>query len=90
VVAPRHSEFHQHFNSGKGEYRMLAFRGMGLRYGAGRTFDPAFTAQSKDPHRLHFKIRYDKEDPAIREEYYKELEKNGITLRLEPVDQGGG
>jgi mannose-6-phosphate isomerase-like protein (cupin superfamily) len=90
VVAPKHNEFHQHFNSGKGEYRMLAFRGMGLRYGTGRKFDPAYTAQSKDPHQIHFKIRYDQEDPAIREEYHQELEKNGVSLRLEPVDQGGG
>ena len=34
VVAPRHNEYHQHFNTGKGEYRMLAFRGSGLRQAA--------------------------------------------------------
>ena len=27
--------------------------------------------------------------PATVEEYYQELEKNGISLRLDPVDQGG-
>ena len=37
-----------------------------------------------------FKIAYEKEDPAIREEYYRELEKNGIQLRLKPLDQGRG
>jgi len=89
VVAPRHNEYHQHFNTGKGEYRMLAFRGSGLRQGGGRRYDPARTAQDKNPYDLSFKIPYQKEDPAIREEYYKELEKNGITLRLEPLDQRG-
>jgi mannose-6-phosphate isomerase-like protein (cupin superfamily) len=88
VVAPKHNEFHQHFNTGKGQYTMLAFRGSGLRYGRGIRYDPARTAQSKDPHALAFKVRYDQEDPAIREEYYAELEKNGVTLRLEPIDQG--
>lgn len=90
VVAPRLNEFHQHCNTGKGEYKMLAFRGSGLRYGSGREYDPALTAQDKDPYQQAFKISYDKEDPTIREEYYKELEKNNITSRLEPVDQGRG
>ena len=90
VVAPRHNEYHQHFNTGKGEYRMLAFRGSGLRRGGGRSYDPARTAQDKNPYELSYKIPYRKEDPAIREEYYRELEKNGINLRLEPIDQGGG
>ena len=89
VVAPRHNEYHQHFNTGKGEYRMLAFRGSGLRQGGGRRYDPARTAQDKNPFAQSFKIAYEKEDPAIREEYYKELEKNGIGLRLEPLDQRG-
>jgi hypothetical protein len=35
-------------------------------------------------------LRYDKEDPSIREEYYNELDRNGVTLRLEPLDQGAG
>lgn len=89
VVAPRHNEYHQHFNTGKGEYRMLAFRGSGLRQGGGRRYDPARTAHDKNPYDLSFKISYEKEDPAIREEYYEELEKNGISLRLKPLDQRG-
>jgi quercetin dioxygenase-like cupin family protein len=89
VVAPRHNEYHQHFNTGKGEYRMLAFRGSGLRQGGGRRYDPARTAHDKNPFDLSFKIAYEKEDPAIREEYYNVLEKNGISLRLKPLDQGG-
>ena len=88
VVAPRTNEFHQHFNSGKGGYRMLAFRGTGLRYGSGRSFHPARTAQDTDPFAESFKIRYENEDPSIREEYNRELEKNGVTVRLEPLEQG--
>ena len=88
VVAPRHAEFHHHFNSGKGEYKMLAFRGHGLRYGEGRRYDPAHTTQSADPNQLTFMIPFEKEDPAIREEYYRELEKNGVEARLLPINQG--
>ncbi len=88
VVAPKHNEYHQHFNSGHGEYRMLAFRGVGIRYGWGRTFEIARTAQSTDPNAESYKIPYEREDPQIREDYYRELEKKGIGLRLEPLDQG--
>lgn len=90
VVAPRHNEYHQHFNTGKGDYKMLAFRGVGLRYGWGRGFDPARTAQDKDFFAESFKVSYEKEDPAIREDYYRELKENGIELRLQPLDQGRG
>ena len=87
VVAPKLNEFHQHFNTGKGEYRMLAFRHNGLRYGWGTDYSNARTAQDKDPTADSFKISYDKEDPAIGEEYYKELEAKGINLKLMPLDQ---
>jgi len=90
VVAPKLNEFHQHFNAGKGEYKMLAFRGRGLKYGWGHKYDPASTAQTKDPFKYAYMIGRDQEDPAIREEYYQELDKNGVTLRLEPIDQRGG
>ena len=69
---------------------MLAFRGHGLRYGTGNSFHPARTAQDTDPFANSFKIRYELEDPSIREEYHKELEKSGVTVRLEPLDQGRG
>lgn len=88
VVAPRHNEYHQHFNIGKGPLRQLAFRGTGVRYGSGETYDPVGAARGDNPYAWSYKISHDKEDPRIREEYYQELEKRGITLRLEPVDQG--
>jgi hypothetical protein len=90
VVAPKLNEFHHHFNSGKGEYKMLAFRGGGVRYGTGRMYDPNVTAQSADVNAWSYMIPFEQEDPRIREEYYAELDKNGVTARLEPVNQRGG
>lgn len=89
VVAPQLNEFHHHFNAGHGEYKMLAFRGGGVRHGWGMRYDPNVTSQSKDPNAWSYMIPFNQEDPTIREEYYAELEKNGVTARLEPVEQRG-
>ncbi len=92
VVAPRLNEYHQHFNTAKGPLRQLAFRGWVRKPPSTNSkgdYDPVGAARSDDPNSYTFKLRYDKEDPQIREDYYKELEKNGISLRLEPIDQGG-
>ena len=90
VVAPRLNEFHQHLNSGKGNYTMLAFRGGGGRFGSGRGYDPNVHTQSKNPYADGVGIPLELEDPAVRKEYYAELEKNGINLRLAPLDQRSG
>ena len=93
VIAPRLNEYHQHFNTAKGPMRQLAFRGWVRRppgMNAKGEYDPVGAARSGDANAYSSKIRYDEEDPKIREEYYRELEKNGISLRLEPMDQGGG
>lgn len=90
VVAPRLNEYHQHFNTGTGRFRQLAFRGGGVRYGTGETYDVVGAATSANPFSWTYKLRHDAEDPNIREEYYEALGKNGIDLRLQPVDQGGG
>jgi hypothetical protein len=90
VISPKHNEFHQHFNTGKGPFRMLAFRGQGGRYGWGRDYERvSSTAQSTDPTAYAFNISYEMEEPAIRDEYYRELKKNGITSTLPPVNQRG-
>lgn len=93
VISPRLNEYHQHFNTGKGPLRQLAFKGwepvMQMRTSEGG-YDPMGAARSDNPFAYAFKIRYDQEDPSIREEYYRELEKNGINLRLAPLDQGPG
>ena len=87
VVAPKLNEFHHHFNTGHGDYKMLAFRGGGVRYGYGRKYDPAVTTQTKNPHAWSLMIPFEQEDPAIRGEYYRELADKGVTARLAPVDQ---
>ncbi len=92
VIAPRRNEYHQHFNTGKGPLRQLAFKGWetitAFTTSKGQ-YDPVGAARSDNAFAFSFKLRYDQEDPRIREEYYRELEKNGITLRLKPIDQGG-
>lgn len=91
VISPRQNEFHQHFNAGKGLFRMLAFRGNGIRYGWGSGYTIiAPSSQSTDRAAPAFNITYEMEDPAIREEYYRELERNGITSKLPPVKQRDG
>ena len=89
VIGPKDNEFHHHFNTGKGPYVQLAFRGGPARYGMGRKnqHKQETSFQDEDPHSYSFKISYKKEDPSIRDEYYRELEKRGITVRLPPIDQ---
>ncbi|MDP2644145.1 MAG: cupin domain-containing protein [Desulfobacterales bacterium] len=89
VISPRRNEYHQHFNTGKGPFRQIGFKGWGQSMSSTKKYDPVGAARSDDRFSSAFKLRYDKEDPAVKEEYYRELEKNGVTLRLEPIDQGG-
>ena len=88
VIAPKRNEFHQHFNTGTGPMRQVAIRHGPARYGSGGRYDPLGAAQTRDPSATGYTIDYEREDPAIREVYYKELEKAGIDLRLPPVSQG--
>ena len=91
VVSPRRNEYHQHFNTGNGPLRMLAFKEQGYssKYATGKSYQPALSAQDKDPNAEIFQISYQNEDPEISVEYYRELQKKGITLRLPPLDQRG-
>jgi len=88
VIAPKTNEFHQHFNTGRGSMRHVALRHGPARYGTGRAYDPLGAAQSTDRNASGFQIEYEREDPRIQEQYYKDLEKSGVELRLPPVDQG--
>jgi uncharacterized RmlC-like cupin family protein len=90
VIAPKDNEFHHHFNTGKGPYVQLAFRNFPAKYGTGKKWQEERSFQDSDPHAYHFKISYEKENPSIRNEYYAELEKRDIPIRLPPIDQGGG
>lgn len=91
VVSPRRNEYHQHLNTGGVPLRMLAFKEQGYssKYATGKSYQPALSAQDKDPNADIFQISYENEDPAISAEYYRELESKGITLRLRPLNQGG-
>ncbi|MBM2809718.1 MAG: Cupin 2 protein [Chloroflexi bacterium] len=89
VIAPKRHEFHQHFNTGKGPIRQVAFKDHPPRYGYGTPYNPLGAAQTVDPGGIGFTITYDQEDPRIRDEYYRELERNGVELRLPPVSQKG-
>jgi mannose-6-phosphate isomerase-like protein (cupin superfamily) len=90
VVAPRLNEFHQHFNTGHKPMRMLAFKEQGYssKYSTGRSYEPALSAQDKDPSAEIYQISYQNEDPQISREYYDELAAKGITVRLPPLNQG--
>jgi hypothetical protein len=63
---------------------MLAFKEQGYS----SSYDPALSAQDKDANAEIYQIGYENEDPAIAEEYYRELGSKGITLRLPPLNQG--
>jgi gentisate 1,2-dioxygenase len=92
VVSPQLNEYHQHFNTAETALRMLAFKEQGYssKYGTGKSYQPDLSAQDKDPNAEIFQISYEKEDPEISAEYYRELESKGITLRLPPLNQGSG
>lgn len=89
VIAPKNLEYHQHFNTGKQPFRQLAIRGGGVRFGSGRTYNPVGAAISGDLFAWSHKIPHTEEPASVREAYYAELARNGINLRLEPIDQGG-
>jgi mannose-6-phosphate isomerase-like protein (cupin superfamily) len=89
VIAPKPNEFHQHFNSGKGPLRQLAFRGGPARYGAGNAYNAVGAAQDTDPNASGYKIAYERESPSIRQRYYQRLEQSGIESRLPPIAQRG-
>ncbi|HZD40558.1 MAG TPA: cupin domain-containing protein, partial [Terriglobales bacterium] len=92
VVSPQRNEYHQHFNTGHGPLRMLAFKEQGYssKYATGKSYQPALSAEDRDPNAEIYQISYEREDPRISEEYYRELERKGIALRLPPLNQGGG
>jgi hypothetical protein len=55
---------------------MLAFEEQGYSSGHGiaKSYQPALSAQDKDPNAEIYQISYEQEDAKISEEYYPELE----------------
>jgi hypothetical protein len=74
--------YHQRRNPNPEPLRQLAFRGGGFsKYGAGEGGPEAHMTEL---------VKYDHEDPEIREEFYRECRLRGLEPVLMPVKQGGG
>jgi quercetin dioxygenase-like cupin family protein len=80
MLSPPNRWFHQHFNLGREPIRQLALKGWGQKYPIGG-WEQMFksTASGGDM------IEFEDEDPAIRELYIGELQKEGIELKNAPV-----
>jgi hypothetical protein len=83
VFSPPTNWYHQHFNTGREPALQLALRcgsqkfPLGIRVAAIRA---GVYTSVKHGGTL---IEYDDEDPAIRSNYESELEKKGISLRMD-------
>lgn len=76
VLSPREWEYHQHFNTGPGPARYLAFRLGLLDSRHWRGFEPQ-------------NLEYEGEDPAVYDLYVQEYARNGTEVRLpRPVYRG--
>lgn len=82
IVSPGKMVYHLHVNPNPEPLRQLAFRGGSMsKYGAGEGGPEAHMAEL---------VRYEDEDPAIREEFYTTVRQKGLEPVLMPVKQGGG
>jgi mannose-6-phosphate isomerase-like protein (cupin superfamily) len=82
VVSPGFMMYHQHMNPNPEPLRQLAFRGsQPSKYGAGMGGPEAHMTEL---------VRYEDEDPAVRDEFYEECRKRGQDPVLMPVPQGRG
>ena len=89
VVAPKLNEYHQHFNTGKGDYKMLAFRGHSLRYGIGQIYRPGVDIAKHGQERLELHDPpHTKEDPSIRENYWPTWSATASTCGWSPSTRG--
>lgn len=82
ILSPGNMMYHLHVNPNAESLRQLAFRGGGFSlYGAGVGGPEAHMSEL---------VRYEDEDPAVREEFYAECRARGLDPVLMPVKQGGG
>jgi quercetin dioxygenase-like cupin family protein len=80
IISPGEMIYHQHLNPNPEPLRQLAFRGGTSMYGAGEGGAEAHMAEL---------LKYELEDPAIRETFYAECRANGLEPVLMPVPQRG-
>lgn len=75
---PPTMEFHQHFNTSSDPARYVVFHGPQQRMG----MELYRSSMGSDPLPVH-QIEYHEEDPAIREEFRRELERNGVENEMD-------
>jgi quercetin dioxygenase-like cupin family protein len=81
IVSPGKMVYHMHVNPNPTPLRQLAFRGgSASKYGAGEGGPESHMSEL---------VRYDDEDPAIREAFYAEVRATGLEPVLMPVPQRG-
>ena len=76
--APKTMEFHQHFNTSAEPARYVVFHGPQQRMG----LELYRASMGSDPLPVH-QIEYHEEDPAIREEFRRELTENGVENQMD-------
>jgi hypothetical protein len=76
VISPKEWEYHQHFNTGPGEAKYLAFRLGDLDT---RRPEPGRGWNTRDE---VMGIQYEAEDPAIYALYVDECAKHGVTVQM--------
>jgi quercetin dioxygenase-like cupin family protein len=81
IISPGNWIYHQHVNPNPEPLRQLAFRGGTSMYGAGEGGAEAHMAEL---------LKYELEDPAIRETFYAECRAKGLDPVLMPIPQRGG
>ena len=81
IVSPGNMMYHQHMNLTDEPLRQLAIRSTGFsKYGTGEGGPEAHMAEL---------LKYEDEEPAIRETFYAEVRSRGLEPVLVPVKQGG-
>lgn len=78
MFSPPDMWYHMHMSVGQGGTRQLALRWGGEYKGVSRGIDNDYGDL----------IEYENEDPGIRGEFEEECRKNGVEMRMPPVDYG--
>lgn len=73
--------FHQHFNAGREPARYMALRWGSQKHRVWKQYSYESVSAGGD------QIEYDEEDPAIRKLYESELAKQGVTVKMPPVQR---
>lgn len=83
IVVPPYQWFHQHFHSGKIPARYLALRWEGLKFRTGRKTEMCEVSIKEGGDQ----IEYEDEAPIVRKMFEEELAKEGIEMKMPPVNK---